>query len=76
MDDLTPLLPILLAAAKRRGPGRRELAKIFLALAPKLKDTPHQLKWWTDEHGGLWVQEKNAKRAVAIVFDSFTKKGD
>lgn len=76
MDDLTPLLPILLAAAKRRGPGRRELAKIFLALAPTLKDTPDQIKWWTGNWNDLWVQEKDAERAVALVFDSFTRKED
>ncbi len=76
MDDLTRLLPILMAATNGRGPGRRELAKVFLARATMLKDTPNQLKWWADEHGGLWVQEKNAERAIALVLDGFTKKED
>ncbi len=75
MDDLTPLLPILVAATKHRGPGRRELARVFLALASKLKDTPDQLRWWSDEHSGLWIQEKDAQRAVALVLDSYDTRG-
>jgi len=71
MDDLTRLLPILLAATNGRGPGRRELARVFLAQASRLKGKPDQLWFWADQHGGLWIQEKDADRAIEMTFEGF-----